>query len=174
MKISLIRHGEKEGDEFQSPLTQQGRKQIEKLAQNLNYKNFIRIYSSSNLRSIESAKIIAEKGELNFKILDNLREFKRTIFFEDFEKIEDKEKINYQNLISFIEKINEDNEDVCLVMNAGINRLIMCHLLRYPLSRAITLTQDLASITELEKKEIYGKRVWCINSINTTFHKNDI
>jgi|APSaa5957512576_1039674.scaffolds.fasta_scaffold17907_3 broad specificity phosphatase PhoE len=169
MKIYLIRHGEKEGDDFSSILTEKGRRQIEILSENIKDLDFEKIYSSSNFRSVESAEIICLALGKNFEKLDNIREFKKDLFFEGLDNIDLIEKTYYENLISFIDRIEKESKNVCLVMNAGINRAIICHLLKYPLNRAITLTQGVASITELEKKEIYGKKEWCINSINKTY-----
>jgi len=169
MKIYLIRHGDKDGHGFEAALTEVGKIQIKNLAKKILNLPVENIFSSSNPRSIESAKIISNEHGKDFEIVRSIQEFNREIFLEGMSAVDQNERTKYSNLISFLNNIMDKGKNVLLVMNAGVNRAIMCHLLKYPLEAAITLTQDLASLTELERKEIYGKRVWCLNSINNTY-----
>lgn len=169
MKIYLIRHGEKEGHGFEAPLTELGKKQMLNLAKKT--KHFLpkKVFSSSNPRSVESAKILSEEINSELKIVEALKEFERSTFFREINSLEETEKNNLNFLHIFLEDIQQNKEDVVLVMNAGINRAIMCKLFNFPLSEAIAFTQDFGSITELELKEIRGEKKWCLNSINQKF-----
>lgn len=166
MKLFLVRHGEKEGHGFEAPLTELGKSQIKNLSLKISKLSIDEILSSSNPRSIESAKIISEKLSKDFEIIKNLKEFEKDMFYKDTREFNSEEKEDYSNLITLINKIERNNQNTLLIMNAGINRAIICSLLKYPLNRAITLTQDFASLTELELKEIHGEKIWCLNSIN--------
>ena len=61
MKLLIIRHGEKENDEFSSNITAIGREQAYKISTVLKNQNISRIYTSSNPRSIQTGKIISEE-----------------------------------------------------------------------------------------------------------------
>ena len=169
MKIYLVRHGEKEGHGFDAPLTEKGKEQIKTLSKNINGLDIASIFSSSNPRSVESAKIISNEQGMKFEVVNNLKEFNRATFHKDITEVNDEEHRNYLNLLEFIKQREKEGKNILLVMNAGINRAIMCTLLGLSMEKAIVLTQNFASITELERKEIYGEKVWCINSINTTY-----
>jgi len=166
MKIYLIRHGEKKGHGFEAKLTRSGKDQILSLARKT--KHFLpkKIYSSSNPRSVESCKILTKELDSNFKIIENIREIERGTFFVREDDLKHSEIENLRNIRKFLKDTIEKGQDVALVMNAGINRFILCELLDYPLSNAYAFTQNFGSISEIEQKEIYNKKIWCLNSIN--------
>ncbi len=169
MRILLIRHGEKEGHGFDVEMTNKGRYQIERLAKEIKKRIPRKIYSSTNPRSIESGKIIARELMSENNVLEGLKELKRETFFSKSEDMEDSEAKIIDNAKRLLNDLIKKEEDVILVMNAGLNRLIICELLDIPLAVAGKFTQDFASVSELELKEIRGERMWCLNSINQTY-----
>ena len=100
-KVILIRHGSTiyseqgrlyDGGEY-PPINQQGKEQMEILSKWFVKKipQFDVIYSSSSLRSIQSARILAKAYDLDYKIKDELHERKAGLWAGlTFEQIEEK------------------------------------------------------------------------------------
>ncbi len=173
MKIYLVRHGEKEKDEFSSNLTALGKEQITKLAETLKNKNINKIYSSSNPRSIQTAEIISNKINIPFSIIDSIQELPREVFFQPDNEWNKQNKEVVNNINLFLKEISQKDEDVVLAMHAGINRATLSLLLDIPLQKMVHFTQDLGCINLLEFKEIYGKKRWCLDLLNSTHHLNE-
>ncbi len=168
MKIYLVRHGEKDKEGFYGLLTNTGIEQVKKLAARFSNEDAKVIYSSANPRSYQTAEIISERIKLPIKKIEKIKEIERETFLN--ENILEEEKINLENINKFLEELIKKNENCILSMHAGINRAIISFLLGIPLKKTIALTQGLANITELEYKEIYGEKIWCINSLNDINH----
>lgn len=170
MKLFIIRHGEKENDEFNSNLTELGKYQAEKISRILKNTSVKKVYSSSNPRSIQTARIISELIKVPLYKIDSIKELPREIFFLPPSKWSDDYHMAIENIKKFIEEIKEKNEDVVLAMHAGINRAILSILLDIPLEKTIHFTQEVACLNILEYKEVYGQKRWCIQSLNSTYH----
>ena len=100
-KIILIRHGatiyNDQGRLYDSedypPINQKGKTEMDNLAFWLKYKcpHVDKIYTSSSLRAIQSARILSKEYELEYKILDGLYERKSGLWGGlTFEQIEEK------------------------------------------------------------------------------------
>ncbi len=81
MKIYLIRHGQTTGDvedryggDYDDHLTEEGRSQSQKLAENLKNKNIEKIFSSPLIRAQETAKIVADTLGIELQTIENIRE----------------------------------------------------------------------------------------------------
>jgi len=170
MKLFIVRHGDKESDEFEANLTSFGEKQAKKISDILKNNAVKKVYSSANPRSIQTGSIISHELAVPFQIVDLIRELPRGVFFVSESEWSRKNSEIITNIKEFISKVEEDGEDVVLSMNAGINRVIFSTLLRIPLWKTILFTQEIACLNILEFKEIYGKKKWCVGLLNSTYH----
>ncbi len=173
MKIYLIRHGEKERDEFSSNLTPLGNEQIRRLAETLKNKSIKKIYSSSNPRSIQTGEIISNKLNIPVNIINSIQELPREVFFQPNNEWSEENKKLVKNISLFLKEISTKNEDSILAMHAGINRATLSILLDIPLQKMVHFTQDLACVNVLEFKEMYGEKRWCVDLLNSTHHLNE-
>ncbi len=170
MKLFIIRHGDKENDEFDSNLTIGGREQVQKISNILKEHNLSRIYTSSNPRSIQTGEIISNEINLPFKTISSLKELPRDIFFKSELEWNDENRDLINNIKEFMNDLIKRDEDVVLAMHAGFNRAVISILLNIPLEKTIHFTQDIGCINQLEFKEIYGKKRWCVKLLNSTHH----
>jgi probable phosphoglycerate mutase len=173
MKLYLVRHGEKEKDEFSSNLTTFGKEQIKKLAETLTDKNIKKIYSSSNPRSIQTGEIIGNKINLPVTIVKSIQELPREVFFQPERELSQQNQEMLRSIHLFLNEISKRDEDVVLAMHAGINRATISLLLDIPLQKMVHFTQDLSCMNLLEFKEMYGEKRWCLDLLNSTHHLND-
>jgi len=170
MKLFIVRHGEKENDEIKSSLTDLGRQQAQKLSNVLKFALIKRIYSSSNLRSIQTAEIISRNIGIPLQIINLVAELPREMFFLPPSEWSAEHRMLMDNLKKFIAELKEKDEDVVVAMHAGINRAILSILLNLQLSETVHFTQDVACLNILEYKEIYGQKRWCVKLLNSTHH----
>ena len=83
MKIYFTRHGESHANVLRQisnrglthPLTRTGRQQAAALADKLRDRAIARIYSSPMLRAIETGIIVADRLEVDYEVVDGLREY---------------------------------------------------------------------------------------------------
>ncbi len=83
MRLYFVRHGESQANVLRQisnrglvhPLTRQGRLQATVLAEQLRPFPLTRIYSSPMLRAIETSIILASQLDLDYEVVDALREF---------------------------------------------------------------------------------------------------
>ena len=83
MKIYFTRHGESHANVLRQisnrglthPLTRTGRQQAVALAAKLQDRAITRIYSSPMLRAIETSIIVANRLEVDYEVVDGLREY---------------------------------------------------------------------------------------------------
>jgi len=170
MKLFIIRHGEKESDEFHSNLTPKGIEQASKVAEFLKKEKFDKLFSSSNPRSIQTGQIISKQSGVPLKIINSIKELPKNIFFQEESEWGEESKEIINNIRKFIDDLGIQNEDVVLSLNAGLNRAILSIILDIPLNKTVQLTQDIACLNLLEYKEIYGKKRWCVRLLNDTCH----
>ena len=169
MIIYLIRHGEKDGNNFDSNLTSNGEAQIKKLAHTLEPEKIKKIYASFHPRSIQTAKIISESVGAPIEQI-NISEFEKYIFFTDENNWSQDQAKQIREIDVLIRKIVKEEEDVLLAFHAGVNRAILSNVLDIPLKKTIHFSQDVACLNILEYKEIYGEKMWCIRLLNSTTH----
>lgn len=83
MRIYFTRHGESYANVLRQisnrglahPLTRTGREQAAALADRLKHHSITRIYSSALLRAIETSIIVANRLEVDYEVVDGLREY---------------------------------------------------------------------------------------------------
>jgi len=138
-KIILIRHGSTiyteqdrlyDGEDY-PPLNQQGKKEMEILTNWLSQKTLQvdEIFTSSSLRSIQSARIIAKEYDMDYKIIDGLHERKAGLWAGlTFEQIEEKypemlEKY-HENPYDYWPEGGESTHDVRMRVEKTINELV--------------------------------------------------
>lgn len=80
-EVLLVRHGQSEHNkreeiqgQIDSPLTDKGRRQAEKLRDHLSGRNFDRVYSSDLQRASETAEIVSERQGVEVEETEKLRE----------------------------------------------------------------------------------------------------
>lgn len=170
MKLFVIRHGEKESDEFSSNLTPSGKDQAKKISKILKNNGICKIYCSTNPRSVQTGQIISKEIGVQFQVIDSIKELPREIFFQPETEWNYKNKMLIMNIRLFLDGITKNNENAALAMHAGINRAILSIILDIPIQKTIHFTQDIACINLFEFKEIYGEKRWCVRLLNSTHH----
>jgi probable phosphoglycerate mutase len=191
--IYLVRHGEIElggkrrmVGQVDLPLSEEGRQQAHLLNEALASSSFDRIYCSDLIRSLETARIISAQEE-RIEIVPGLREIDlgvwdgeeveeiRKAYPEEWEKRES-DVIHYRppggesfadlarRLLPMFEQIVAREEArVLIVGHAGVNRVILTHILGMPLANLFRLQQDYGSYTLLAHKNAE----WRLLTLNT-------
>jgi len=140
MEIVFVRHAEKkEGDEDLG-LSEKGIQQSKNLAKRLRDEKFDEFYCSSLKRAIETAKIVSEELKVSFKIEEVLNEFDSKVLKLDKKEWDEKSKLQYDQLKSFLNNFTERAEDdkrILIIAHGTINRLILAILLELELKNII-------------------------------------
>lgn len=157
------------------PLAEAGIRQAQALAQALRDKNIGVIYCSDLLRSEQTAEIIAGKVNVPIEARRNLREISlgnweglsrseiRSAFpaqyaargndIENY-RVPDGESFadcHLRALAAWEEILNCGSEHVAVVSHAGINRLLLCHLLGMPIANMFRIGQDYGCVNIVEQ-----------------------
>ena len=172
MKIYLIRHGEKAERtiEKEDPsLTAEGMRQIMLLARRLKLENVRadKIYSSSHIRSVETAQILSKKLIIPVIKDDRLVELERELFYGPDINVIIEEVIAVKN---FVDELVSKNKDVILAFHGGINRLIIGHLLGIDFRQMRHFLMDFASLSLMQYIDVRGKMAWRVVFLNDTTH----
>ncbi len=169
MKIYLVRHGEKESEEYEDLLTETGERQIMLLARKLKFDNLFvsKIYSTNHYRSIKTAEILSKKLLIPVFRDDRIIEIDKEFFWVPDLFIEDEKILAIKE---FVDEIVSKGEDVILAMHGGINRVVISHLTGLPLKEMKFFAMDLGSLSIIEKSEIMGKMMWNLKLLNDTTH----
>ncbi|MCQ2958402.1 MAG: histidine phosphatase family protein [Candidatus Gastranaerophilales bacterium] len=138
-KIILIRHGatiyNEQGRLYDSedypPINQKGKIEMDNLAHWLKFKchHVDKIYTSSSLRAIQSARILSKEYELDYKIIDGLYERKSGLWggltFEQIEaKYPDMLEKYHQNPYEYYPEGGETTQQVRARIDKIINELV--------------------------------------------------
>jgi len=177
------------------PLSEDGIKQGESLAEGIKALGIESLWSSDALRALQTAEIISKKTGLQVKIEPLLREFsigdienkhifeakeilKDTPIFSGFRKILPEEKFpGGENMIELekrvipaIGKILRDDpaERIGVVAHGGVNRIILIHFLGFPYTSFSLIEQDYACLNILDFIDGYA----ILHAMNLTL--NDI
>ncbi len=172
--IILIRHGTAEIKPPNEPkipgrgLTTTGKKQSIKTAQFLKGANFSKIYTSTMMRAIETAKLITTQEIIQ---CEELVEFNKIIFEEEPDDI-DKFNENMEMAIrtkEFFEKIIRENRDskILIVTHGNVIRYLICCALNLKHYKSPNFFIDNASITHLF---FDGNKLISTGCINSTTH----
>lgn len=148
------------------PLSEEGNLQVKRLAKRLQEQKLFRIFCSDLTRSITTAKIISEHVQVEWESRQELREvsmgtwegktFKEVIqhYPEEYAKRgqgladylipggESFKQAQARIVTAFSTIVTSTDKDILLVGHAGINRLLLCHILGMPIERMFQLTQD--------------------------------
>ena len=157
------------------PLADEGIRQAQALAQALRDKNIGVIYCSDLLRSEQTAEIISRDASIPFETNGNLREISlgkweglsrseiRSAFPEqyaargnDIENYrvpggESFADCHLRALAAWEEILNCGSEGVAVVSHAGVNRLLLCHLLGMPIANMFRIGQDYGCVNIVEQ-----------------------
>jgi len=181
-KLFLVRHGDTKLNSRQRfwgqtdvELSDEGKRQAERLRDRLASQKIDIVYSSGLSRSLATAKIIVSKRRLKVNSCDDLREINfgyiEGLSFDEIKKLHPelaKVLSNWNARPKFPggEGFDELNERVCnflptleshtaeeaivVVAHSGILRLLICHLMKIDLQHWRQVRVDLASLSILE------------------------
>lgn len=171
MEIVFVRHAEKSELGENPSLTEKGKKQAKYLAKKLSkLKTFEEFYCSDLNRARQTAEIASKKIKIKPQIEKSLNEFKSETLKEDEGRWDKKEKLHYNNLISFLKKItkNPDEKKKILIIAHGItNRMILSYFLKLDMKKLIQFrTRETAinSIYWVDKFKNWRLKYWGDNS----------
>jgi probable phosphoglycerate mutase len=170
-----------------SPLSETGRRQAEWWQKEFLSLSFDRIYCSDLSRSLETTRIICKGRKVEIQVLPELREInlgewdglpKLEVCRSHTEEYEKRgaDLAGYRTpggenfydlsarVIPVFERIigNMGSERVLIVGHAGVNRVILCHLLGMPLAALFRLGQDYCCLNVITSEP--GSL--CLRSIN--------
>jgi alpha-ribazole phosphatase len=181
-RLILVRHGEPVAaahgrcyGKLDVGLSADGRRQIEETKEFLQDFELNAVYTSPRQRAVESAKIIAQDGEISSEVCENLAEIDfgdfegktyaelEIEFPETFKKwMETPTEVEFPNGESFTQMqarvVREtenilrrhERETIALVSHGGVNRIILAHFLKIPDSAVFRLGQDYASANVID------------------------
>ncbi len=168
-----------------NPLNETGRAQAEWWRRELAPIPFGHIYSSDLKRSVETARIIGQQFQAPFTMLPQLREIDlgswdgipvsdiRCLFPKEYDRRganltgyrpvggESFADLSARVLPAFDEAVQQSGENLLIVGHAGVNRVILCHLLGMPLANLFRLEQEYGCLNILE----YTAGAWVVRRI---------
>lgn len=154
-----------------------GRAQARALRQHLAEVPFRRIYASDLKRCLETARILAGPRGRSIRTLPQLREIKLGYWDgrpqakirqyhpdeyrqrgEDLVEFRPPGGESFADLQArvvpaFLELIGRERGAVALVAHAGVNRAILCHLLKRPLAELFALPQPFGCLNIIERRD---------------------
>ncbi len=155
-------------------LSQKGEKQAELISNYLRNKNIFAIYSSNLMRAYQTASIIARHHSLKVKKDGRLNEIDfgewEGMAFRQIQKKYPELARKYlldplktkipkaESLIKFRNRIKESMDKIltqekgtiAIISHAGVNRIIICNLLKLPFSYFWQIKQDVGAINIIE------------------------
>jgi probable phosphoglycerate mutase len=168
------------------PLNETGRSQAEHWQQKLARIHFSHIYCSDLKRSVETALIIGRCSQPPMTILPNLGEIDlgrwdglpvsevRRLYPREYEQRgadlagyrppggESFSDLSARVLPVFEEVVGQSCENLLIVGHAGVNRVILCHLLGMPVANLFRLEQVYSCLNILE----FTKGSWVLRQMN--------
>jgi alpha-ribazole phosphatase len=194
MKVYLLRHGEVESGlekrfigQTDVPLSEMGVKQALWWRDALERVAFGSIYCSDLVRSLDTAKMLAEKQTSPVTVLPELREIAlgewdgltvdevKSAFPGEWEKrgqdISEYRPSGGENfsdlacrvLPTFEHIMDEIRKTTLIVGHAGMNRVILCEVLGIPLRHLFRLRQDYGALNIIERS--LGYRQVCLMNL---------
>jgi alpha-ribazole phosphatase len=168
------------------PLAAEGIRQAQALAQALHNENVGAIFCSDLLRSQQTAKIIASEVNVPIEMRRDLREISLGKW-EGLSRSEVKSSFPEQHaargndiehyrvpggesfsdcrlraLVAWEKILNCGSERVAVVSHAGINRLLLCHLLGIPITNMFRIGQDYGCLNIVDQ---IGDHI-CVRIVN--------
>lgn len=168
------------------PLSHMGREQAQRWQTEFAGKNLKRIFSSDLARCAETARIIAGRGPVKVRLLPELREihlgklegltmdFVRTRLGDEWhnrgndllhhrpEGGESFADLKNRVLPVFETIARGHGDNILIVAHAGVNRMILCHILGIPVSNLFRIVQSHGCLNILEPYKDFF-RVVCVN-----------
>jgi broad specificity phosphatase PhoE len=169
MKIYFIRHGNKERENENSPLTKKGIKQSKILGKRLNKFKFDEIYCSDLIRAKQTLKNAFPKPRNKIIIEESLNEFKTEVLKKDGKNLNDKKRL--ENLKKFLKKITENTsseKNILIISHGNINRILLSFFLSLNLSKTIYFRQNETGINEISYSKKYKN--WRLERWNDFSH----
>lgn len=158
-------------------LCDEGYRQAQKLGEKLQSRKIDAVFCSDLKRSVETAQPIAASHNLESIVLPQLREINLGkwdgVTFSEIARIYPKEfrqrgndiayfrppggesfsDCNTRALAAFQEIRGTHYENMVIVGHAGVNRLLLCHILGMPLNNLFRITQDYACMNVIAATE---------------------
>jgi alpha-ribazole phosphatase len=168
------------------PLSSKGLLQAERWKEKLAHVEFEKVYSSDLSRALDTARIVSHLPGSDIHAMSQLREIDlgdwdgeamehiKTLFPDawkergrhmDTFRTPNGESFQdlYERVIPVFEKIAlEALGDVLVVAHAGVNRIILCHVLKRPIQELFSIPQDYAALNLVEHQKS-SLHVLCIN-----------
>lgn len=168
------------------PLNEKGVKQAELLQQQLSCASLKGIFCSDLQRSQQTAQLIAEKHRTDISVVKELREIKlgewegklfeeiyRTYPTEFKRRGEDIVHYNppggesfydlHQRVIAAFNNIVANTKgNILIVGHAGVNRMILCHIMGIPLNNLFVISQDYGCLNIILRGN-FGYRIRLLN-----------
>jgi probable phosphoglycerate mutase len=169
-----------------NPLNETGRSQAEWWRRSLAGITFDRVYCSDLQRSIETARIIARRVRAPLTALPALSEINlgrwdgmptsevRRLFPKEYDQRgadlagyrppggESFSDLSARVLPDFEEVVRHISGNLLIVGHAGVNRVVLCHLLGMPLANLFRLDQGYGCLNILE----YTSGTWAVRRVN--------
>jgi alpha-ribazole phosphatase len=171
------------------PLDQTGMRQAQKLADHFSEVSLEKVVCSDLQRSLQTARIITERRQVKIESVValrevNLGEWDGLTFDAVKNKVPDEWRRRGETLadhrppgggesfrdlqdrvVPLFETLSQETHgNFMIVGHAGVNRVILCHLLKMPLKRMFCLNQDYAAVNIL----LCGEGAWKIQLLNFT------
>ncbi len=159
------------------PLNSKGLRQAAWWKKELSHVDFEAIYASDLIRAFDTAKIVSNVLDSHIQVLSQLREISlgdwegafmeniRNRFPEawaergrhmDSFQVPNGESFQdlHERVIPVFQKIAaEALGNVLMVAHAGVNRIILCHVLKKPIQELFSIPQDYAALNLIEKEK---------------------
>lgn len=173
-KITTEHHERQYIGQIDFPLSNEGIRQARALQSQFASQKLAAVFCSDLMRSVATAEIITEKLSIIPTIRNDLREINMgdwegktfreiaQLYPSEYEK-RGKNIINYhiprgetftecqsRVLAAFTELVNTTADNILIVGHAGINRILLCHILGIPLDNLFRLKQDYGCVNILE------------------------
>jgi probable phosphoglycerate mutase len=156
------------------PLSSKGLRQAALWREELAHVEFEKVYSSNLSRAFDTARIVSDIPELDVQALSQLREINlgdwdgetmeniKTRFPDAWEERgrhidtfqtpngESFQDLHERVIPVFLKIALEALGDVLVVAHAGVNRLILCHVLKRPIQELFSIPQDYAALNLIE------------------------
>ena len=169
------------------PLSSKGVRQAVWWKEELNHIEFEKVYSSDLSRALDTARMVSDLHESEIVVTSQLREIDlgdwdgklvkdiKTYFPDAWEErgrhmasFRTPNGESFQDLhertIPVFQKIAEAGQgNVLVVAHAGVNRIILCHVLKKPIQDLFNIPQDYAALNLIEN--VQGKIL--VKSMNT-------
>ncbi|MFC1876095.1 alpha-ribazole phosphatase [Thermodesulfobacteriota bacterium] len=159
------------------PLSSKGLRQAAWWKKELSNVDFESVYSSDLIRAFDTAGIVSDLPDLYIQAMSQLREINlgdwdgeameniKTRFPDAWEErgrhidaFQTPNGESFQDLYKrvipvFLKITTEASGNVLMVAHSGVNRIILCHILKRPIKELFSIPQDFAALNLIEKRQ---------------------